>query len=560
MKSKTPASGPLPAVSSFIPHPSSFSLSPGLRRLLTPHCLAAAAIIGLALLLHWRVAVGRSTRLLEHDEAISLLAAAGKSKQMGGLYAQLNQDCLQVIPAKDLQDLTRPTGQTGLADVLESLAGRDIHPPLYFVTLHWIQRLAVTSNVLLRLFGTCLFLAAAWATARWVWPDAPPHAKLMGLALILTTPALVGIATELRQYALVSLGTLFSFAALITYWEARRPILETIILMSLAPALLIWSQYGTAVWVAITLFLAAVRLFRGPPVCRKTFAGSVLIGIVLIVPLFLWQSYFLTVATRSAQGTVSLATLSEAASAISSGAGQAWCSLPERWHDPTVWILVVVVVLIISGAIVLTRRAAIDQVLYCAAAAWAVVWVVWLACEKVPQHAVSPKHLAPLLFCPLVLLVRATASVNPPWMRRLATTLLAASLLTHVGISAMRGLTERNPQRTVMALRSADCLLIDVPKRGYILPLVAQMKPEARVIIASPETAIAHWLEMNRLFPNEGLIVAEIDSCHGGRRAPGAQEFFDRLSRTYRDVAALRKGPHRTITEFKNKLSLKADS
>ena len=319
--------------------------------------------------------------------------------------------------------------------------------------------------------------------------------------------------------------------------------------------MLLRAQFGTAVWVVIIFAVALARLARAPPVCWKAIRWSVLIAGVLILPLVWWESDTFVATVRSRGSSLSLDGIVECGGAVLSGASGAWCSLPGRWAALELWPLIPGVSFVLISVLVSVRRAVTDRVLLYAAVAWTLVWVLWLAGGKIPLHAVPVKHLAPLVLCPLVLLVRATCTRNPVWVQRIAMVVMAAGLLTHVGIGTAQLAARLGAQPSVAALRSADCLLVDSPKRGYVLPLVEKMRPGARVIIARPPAVADRWAELTRLLPDSALVLAEVNANPGDRREPTLQRVVDRLSWTYRDVATLRKGPRRTITEFREKLS-----
>jgi len=80
--------------------------------------VAFAAIAIVAAAVHVRASQMRSLGLLEHDEAISLLAAAGKSLQADALYEDQSADPPVRRSAASLQAMLRPTGDPGFADVV----------------------------------------------------------------------------------------------------------------------------------------------------------------------------------------------------------------------------------------------------------------------------------------------------------------------------------------------------------------------------------------------------------------------------------------------------------
>ena len=84
------------------------------------------------------------------------------------------------------------------------------HPPLYIVFLHYWGYL-VRSEFFLRLPSVLTATAFCWLLYRWMKLVTTGSAALIGLTLLLFSPALIYVSTELRQYAFV---LCFSAAAL----------------------------------------------------------------------------------------------------------------------------------------------------------------------------------------------------------------------------------------------------------------------------------------------------------------------------------------------------------
>ncbi len=505
-----------------------------------------AALVAGAVLLHWGVAERRSASLLSHDEAISLLAAAGKSDRIDDLYQEMQTGPL-VRQAEDIQNLLRPTSDIRTVDVVRSLSRRDIHPPLYFLILHGLSRLGVHSESLLRLFGSAMFFVAAWIANRWIWPQAWGPAKWLGTAWLLATPATVNIATELRQYALVYLGVVLSIAALLGLWEERKPVRHTLMLLALSPVVLLWTQFGNSVWVGIGFAVLAAHTVTSFRSRYKLAMGSAAAALVLLSPLLLWTSRIYAVQDRPALeppadfygGVVR---------PLSAGLTESWCWLPWTWRE-TVAPSAVAAVVIVGITAMLWRRRWADRVLFGAGVAWGAAWFVLLALGRVPPHAVEPKQLAPLTLVPVFLIVRAASRTGAKWFRGVILTVLVVSF---GGLSVRTWQMLSAPQDAVLltALAESDCLVSNAPKRGYLLPLAARMRPEALVIVASPQAALEQWPRMVTRLPRERLLLVEIGTCDGGQEL-GAKELAERLGRMYREVRVLREGPRRTVTEFR---------
>ena len=494
--------------------------------------------------MHWRVANLRARGLLDHDEAISLLAAAGKSPEMDRFYQNL--DSPQFMTAGDLQSLMRPTGETGPADVCAALQKRDIHPPLYFLLLHAMQRAGIESRLVMRLTGTLLVLLAAGVADRLVWRNASAAGRLLGFSLLTAPPVFVMLATELRQYAFVLLGMLLSIAALQAYWEQEPRTNRTLVLLIAAPAILLWSHLGSALWVALCLAVILFRVRTGSKAHRRLLAIALPIAMFLIAPLVWLQWDGLVHASRVESTELTLTNIMAQARHLLRSLGLAWFSLPARWWNTMLPVLAFAAIFLFHGSV--SKRGTLDRLLPVMSLVWFAVWVVWLASGRIPPHAGEAKYLLPLLLGPLVVLVKSTARPEIGRARHVAIGMVAIALLTHF-ILFWR--TDMTVPADLNAIRNADCLVVDQPKRGYWLPVVDLMPPDATVVVASAE-------QMNRSDPVEQigtanrLLLLEIDTVKDGRRTEAADKLRRRLAATYEKTTVLREGPHRTITEFKH--------
>jgi len=504
------------------------------------------ALVAGAVLLHWTVAQRRSTSLLNHDEAISLLASAGKSQRIDSLYEEMLVGPV-VRSAGEFQNLLRPTSETKAVDVVRSLSQQDIHPPLYFLIIHALARLGLDSESLLRLAGSAMLLIATWAANRWIWPEAWGPARWLGTAWLLLTPAMVNIATEIRQYALVYLGVVIGIAALLMLWEGRKPARHTLMLLALSPVILLWTQLGTVVWVALGLVLLIAHTAANFRERWKLAAGSVTVALVLLAPLVLWASRAYAVQGRPASGPLT-DMYAGAVQPLCVGLTETWCWLPWVWRETAVPPAAVLLISAGMAAVAWRRGRRADWMILVAGVAWGAAWLVLLAAGRVPPHAVEPKQLAPLALMPVCLIVRSAARAERRWVRGLMTALLAVSV-GGLCLRTPRMLEESRDAALLTALAEADGLITDAPKRGYLLPLTERMRRDAVVIVASPQVALAQWPRVAERLPNDRLLAVEM-GMYDGRREVGAEQLSERLTTMYRDVQVLRQGPKRTVTEF----------
>jgi len=515
----------------------------------TRQCLPMTLLVVAAFVVHCGVARSKSANLLEHDEAISLLVAAGKSQRVDTLYSRMSY--LQLLRAADLQDLLHPTKDVRTRDVVRSLSQRDIHPPLYFLVLHGMGELGIHRQAVLRLLGTFIFFIAAWTANRWIWPNASPLARCLGTAWLLLTPTMVDIATELRQYAFVYLGVVVSIAALVVWWQQITPSRHAVMLLALGPVILLYSQFGTIIWVAVGLIAAIGHLTARQWRRWRLLACSVSGATILLLPLLLWA-----VQINLSRQDGPLQPIDDfyggAFQPLCGSLAESWWLMPWRWRGSLFSPVMAALMLAVSALLAWRRGQPVDQVLWLAAFVWGGFWLAALTFGRIPPHAVEPKQLAPAILIPICLLVRAGIPGQPGAGGRIAVGVLAVSVIG-LSFGTARSLISSHEPVLAGALREADCLIADAPRRGYLLPLAEKMKPHARIVIAAPETAIAQWPTLVGLLPDDRLLTAELGLPGGEGHQPDAAVFFDRLSRMYREVVPLWKGPRRTLTEFRHR-------
>jgi hypothetical protein len=136
-----------------------------------------------------------------------------------------------------------------LPQMLETMRGTDVHPPLHHLLLWLTVRIAGTSELAVRtpsLLAATAMIPVLFATGRELYDE---RAGLAAAALGTVAPFAVWYAQEARMYALFML-----FAVLALWLQARllrRPTRRDWVLYSLASVALLATQYFGALFVAV---------------------------------------------------------------------------------------------------------------------------------------------------------------------------------------------------------------------------------------------------------------------------------------------------------------------
>lgn len=507
----------------------------------------AVVLIG-ALGLHVWAACCRSQALLEHDESISLLAAAGKSQKLNELEAASRS--IAIVPATEIKQWLTPSGAKA-TDVRYSLAAHDRHPPLYFLTLHALERLGVESRTWLRLVGTLAIFLAAWFAARYIWPDASIGLQCLALVWLVASPVSLWIATELRQYGFVYLGIVISVAAIIRHWQAAIGSRETIFLLTAAPAILLWSQVASVIWVGICLVLIIAPCFSKTPGAVRRVVWSLTISFVVLLPLGIrWLAYptGLMLATPIPLSQLPGRLLEPLFRAI----GAAWFIHPGRFEFtlvPSILGALSFATLVVMG---LMSRTVVHRRLTAAVLGWLVIWCLLVAVGRLPPQALMSKQLLAVIVCMFAVLVREAQAGWKDRRGRFAIAFLSLSLATHpLGIiQLIHGKTSQ--ALLVAELNHADALLVTAPQRGHFLPLVDALRPDATIIVGGSARLIQDWKKVEPVLPAGGLILAHIRSGNSG---DALEELQSRLSEEYAEAATLRDEKSRTLTAYRYRRS-----
>jgi hypothetical protein len=154
-------------------------------------------------LLNWKTG-------LSHDESVTYLCS---SATQGRYYEELHLFSDTLISTSTIQRLHDPPERHQFGRVAEDMARWDIHPPMYFWTLHaWAYMGGAGPpaggawlNVIISLFILILVYRLAWSLL------GDPRLALLVCVLWYLSPAVVQIDLEARHYGLFTFFALASF-------------------------------------------------------------------------------------------------------------------------------------------------------------------------------------------------------------------------------------------------------------------------------------------------------------------------------------------------------------
>ncbi len=138
------------------------------------------------------------------DEAVSLIQASGQAVAVSELFPDVPGS------SSGINRIIEYSGDFGIRDVLESMRKAGMHPPFYYVFLHYILKFFGTGLIALRLpsviFST-LSIAALYALCREVFPK---RSALPAALLLAFSPYGIHYAHMIRPYPLLMLLSLLS--------------------------------------------------------------------------------------------------------------------------------------------------------------------------------------------------------------------------------------------------------------------------------------------------------------------------------------------------------------
>lgn len=482
---------------------------------------------------------------MEHDESISLLAAAGKSQKISELEDA--SKAIAICRASEIQDWLRPTG-TKVSDVRYSLAAHDRHPPLYFLILHALQRVGVESRTWLRLIGTLALFLGAWFGSRYIWPDASTTLRCIALVWILAAPVSLETATEIRQYGIIFLGVLISVAAVLCHLEGSTNSRENIFLLVAAPAVLLWSQIASIVWVAVCVMLAIVPCLLRVSGAIRRIVWALTFSLVVLLPLCIrWLAYPSGLMTGPVIAWTAIP--SQLLEPMCRSIARAWFSHPGRIQFTLIPAAIGAGALVVVSSLGFLSRSRSLRWLTLGMLGWLTVWCVLLAMGRIPPQALMSKQLLPVIVCMFAIVIREAQAGWKDRAGRIAIVLLLISVVSHP-LGIIRLIDGKASQAALISeLHKSDALLATAPQRGHLLPLIDVLRPDAMVIVGGSARVLQDWNKVAPVLPLGDLVLAHIRSGESGK---AIGELRTRLNSEYSEAEKLRDEKSRTLTAYRS--------
>lgn len=507
--------------------------------------MAVALVAGMTL----RVGVVVRKDLIEHDEAVSYLAATGHQKE----WAQVATDSPTApaalagrwLEARTWKRLIRPEPDPRLATIRYDLARTDLHPPLYFWLLgSWMRLVGVgpATGPALNALLSLLVMGAMFGLGRTALGDDLDSAAAV-LVWAASPSALAGMMVA-RQYELAALLTvLLAWAGIRMADPDRTPAAwEYALLAAVFATGTLTHYYFPLAAAGVGLVVAARTLRRG---WRRSAAVVASLGVGLAVFWALHPDFVLSIAKQSSRGGVfaarTFAARLEKAKSVAAG-----FVFPERFvkqaiaaAHPTIiralspngrWMLAAVLgAAVVALAAILSRRRVRDALVRFGGglgpdgrgvgflALWLAgfIFTMYLAYRS-PAHAMAPRYLAmawPLVAFLPVLVARVLPRAGV-WL-----------VLAYVGlvflVPGLAGLAAPRRQRPEAAIGRARRVVTDNLARGVLPRVFIHMPDRAELFAASQKELLAHPEKWLGSLEEGDLVVSCVsyESTREGREA-----------------------------------------
>lgn len=216
---------------------------------------------------------------LSGDESVSLLQAAGKAADFSSHIPT------EPAPIEKLQNLMKPSTEYGCRAVLKSMEKAGMHPPFYYLFLHYAMKIVGSDLRTLRLFSV-LFASLSVIVLFYLVKDILNAEIGVAAAFLLAiSPYAVQYASMIRPYPLAMLLSLLSTWLLIRYIKTDSPKTRRTLLI-LYILTIVTGFYSIYIFLFVFIFQMTFLLLW-KPFCTKNWlraAGICLLAGLLYLP------------------------------------------------------------------------------------------------------------------------------------------------------------------------------------------------------------------------------------------------------------------------------------
>ena len=494
------------------------------RRRFKPEYLLTLLLIGLGVVVFLPRLM--SVVLIDHDDVISVIGATCNQ-------ARYEQFILrgQWVNASEWQQYWQMNGSLCFADIRDSLANYDIHPPLYFWLLHgWFSVFGVSilSGLVLNLVVLISTAIVIFATCR-LLSVSNTFSFIAATAWMFSLPSRSAIGV-IRQYTLFSFFTAL-LLLLVILWLKRgdRKYLFAISLV-LAMGVLTHYQFPVAA-LAIVIFTIAILHKRND---RKSIAQLAGAGVAAFVIFYLVNPHFME-SVWQADGQAqdfSLLGFGQRVGSVLATVIQLFNPLDWShplpfglldWQSP-LFIAINILNLVVGAAAAFLafrivrkyfrsirsspqQRGAIISVENLPILAFCASWSAYVAMYIFfvsPVHSIGLQYLhftTPMLFVG----VAHAAQQCQPEIRRWVTIGMPAVIVLGAVFATSIYVSHRHEQERIYSIQTADTLLLDSTAIGILPSVLWHADPNTKVL-ASPQSDLIAQLPVASAGADQKLI------------------------------------------------------
>ena len=454
--------------------------------------LAAALVV----VVFTRLELARTKTHLEHDEAISVIAATGHDLSFETARVAMSY---QWVPVAEWQRYMRVENPFDFAPIEPGLAQTDVAPPLYFWVLHiwlWVFGSSAVTPMLLNIpIALLTALGVTGLMRRVTGSFALASATALVWALTPQAWLLSGMARQYDMFALFSI--LIVWQSLRFVDEHANPVRDTVLLALVFAGGMLTQYYFAITAVAAGLIILAVALVRREPRIVWRLAIAVAVSVVLFVALnpgvLHAYSNMQSRLPTSRTAAVRRLRIDQVEKVFWPGGAQllrSWASSVHRVVPFFRWRLLAIaaaLLLLALGGLGIARgwlkRLTFDVVSTIFAALWTTVVTVALYVGFVsPPWAMDNRYMASVWALGAAAIV-ALASTLP---RRIVGWVVGAWVVLMLAASVPQlsaSLTAKRPD--VGSFSTAHHVVIDTNRRGFVTRYLLELPSNAELYVGN---------------------------------------------------------------------------